>query len=172
MPEGWKKEKLCNLGEIARGKSKNRPRDAAFLYGGPYPFIQTGDVKASNHKIYNYNQTYSEDGLAQSKLWPIDTILITIAANIAETGILTFPACFPDSIIGFIANKDKCDTGFIEYLLQHYKQQIQVYSIGSVQDNINLGTFENIVFDIPPLEEQKRIAGILGAFDDKIEQNR
>jgi type I restriction enzyme, S subunit len=38
--------------------------------------------------------------LAQSKLWPEGTLCITIAANIAETGILTFPACFPDSVVG------------------------------------------------------------------------
>ncbi len=105
MPEKWKKCKLTDLGTIARGKSKHRPRDASFLYGGKYPFIQTGDVKASNHRLFGYSQTYSEAGLAQSKLWPKNTMCITIAANIAETAILNFPACFPDTIIGFIADE-------------------------------------------------------------------
>lgn len=168
----WKKYKLGELGKLARGKSKNRPRDAAFLYGGIYPFIQTGDIKSANHKIYKYSQTYSEAGLSQSKLWAEGTIAITIAANIAETGILTFPACFPDSVLGFIADKEKCDVDFIEYLLRFYKKQIQSHAVGSVQDNINLGTFENIEFDIPPLPTQRRIADILSALDEKIELNR
>jgi type I restriction enzyme S subunit len=103
--EGWRKFKLTDLGKLARGKSKHRPRDAAFLYGGPYPFIQTGDIKSANHKIFHHHQTYSEAGLAQSKLWPKGTIAITIAANIADTGILSFPSCFPDSVLGFIANQ-------------------------------------------------------------------
>ena len=88
MPENWKKYKLTDLGTIARGKSKHRPRDASHLYGGKYPFIQTGDVKAANHRLTKHTQTYSEAGLAQSKLWPENTMCITIAANIAETAIL------------------------------------------------------------------------------------
>ena len=121
MP-AWGKYKLEDIGTIARGKSKHRQRDASFLYGGPYPFLQTGDVKSANHKIHHYTQTYSEEGLVQSKLWPKGTLCITIAANIADTGILTFPACFPDSIIGFLPDTDKCSIDYIEYLLQFYKR--------------------------------------------------
>ena len=40
----WKLAKLDELGFVGRGKSRHRPRDAAFLYGGPYPFLQTGDI--------------------------------------------------------------------------------------------------------------------------------
>lgn len=171
MPNNWKKYKLSELGTIARGKSKHRPRDAAYLYGGEYPFIQTGDVKAANHRLNNHTQTYSKEGLAQSKLWPKDTMCITIAANIAETAILEYPACFPDSIIGFIADETLCDIDFAEYLMQFFKKQIQSHSIGSVQDNINLGTFERLEFKVPPLKEQQSIASILSALDDKIELN-
>jgi type I restriction enzyme S subunit len=164
--------KLGELGTLARGKSKHRPRDASHLYGGKYPFIQTGDIKNANHKIHTYNQTYSEAGLAQSKLWEAGTLCITIAANIAETAILTFPACFPDSVIGFVPNPDKCDVEYVEYMLQYYKKQIQQHSIGSVQENINLGTFQNITFQLPDLPTQHRIAEILTALDEKIELNR
>jgi type I restriction enzyme S subunit len=171
MPENWKTYKLTDLGTIARGKSKHRPRDASHLYGGKFPFIQTGDVKAANHRLNKHTQTYSVAGLAQSKLWPENTMCITIAANIAETAILSYPACFPDSIIGFVADEDKCDIEFVEYLMQFFKKQIQTHSIGSVQDNINLGTFQRVEFTVPPLEEQKSIASILSALDDKIELN-
>ena len=167
----WKEYKLGEIGIIARGKSKHRPRDAAHLYGGKYPFIQTGDIKAANHKLFSFTQSYSEAGLLQSKLWPIGTVCITIAANIADTALLTFPACFPDSVIGFIPNKNICNADFIEYLLQFYRLQIKTHSIGSVQDNINLGTFEKIKFRIPSLPTQTAIAEILSSLDDKIELN-
>jgi type I restriction enzyme, S subunit len=100
-PVGWRMVALAELGKVARGKSKHRPRNDPRLLGGPYPFIQTGDVRRSTGYIRDYSATYSEFGLAQSKLWPEGTLCITIAANIAETGILTFPACFPDSVVGF-----------------------------------------------------------------------
>jgi type I restriction enzyme S subunit len=99
--------KLDDIGRIARGKSKHRPRNDPVLYGGKYPFIQTGDVKHSNFYVTGYSQTYNEIGLAQSKLWQPGTLCITIAANIAETAILKIQACFPDSIIGFIPHKKK-----------------------------------------------------------------
>jgi len=97
---------------------------------------------------------------------------ITIAANIAETGILAFPACFPDSVVGFIADDKKCDVHFIEYTFRNLRQQIQHEASGSVQSNINLETFERLRFPLPPLREQRAIAHILGTLDDKIELNR
>jgi type I restriction enzyme, S subunit len=172
VPAGWSIVKLSDLGEVNRGRSRHRPRYADHLYGGPYPFIQTGDIKASQGKIKKHTQTYSEAGLAQSRLWPAGTMCITIAANIAETSILTFPACFPDSVIGFIADKSKCDVNFVEYMIRYLKSQIQREAIGSVQDNINLGTFERIHFALPLLTEQFAISKVLGNFDSKIEINQ
>lgn len=171
-PIDWKLTKLTELGRIDRGRSRHRPRYAAHLYGGAYPFIQTGDIKASGGKITQYTQTYSEAGLAQSRLWPVGTLCITIAANIAETGILTFPACFPDSVVGFIADETKSNVNFVEYMFRYLRSGIQFEATGSVQDNINLATLDRLQFPAPPLPEQRAIAGILGALDDKIELNR
>ena len=113
-------------------------------------------------------------GLAQSRLWPVNTLAITIAANIAETAILTYPACFPDSVVGFVADESKCDVRFIEYVFRHLRSQIQHEHVGtgSVQDNINLQTLDELRFLAPPLAEQRAIAHILGTLDDKIELNR
>jgi type I restriction enzyme S subunit len=171
IPNGWRLVKLSDLGEVNRGRSRHRPRDAGHLYGGKYPFVQTGDVKASGGRITVFTQTYSENGLAQSRLWPKGTMCITIAANIAETGILQFPACFPDSVIGFIADESKCNVHFIEYVFRLLRKRIQAQATGSVQDNINLQTLERLMFPIPELPEQNKIAEVLCSFDDKIALN-
>ncbi len=156
LPSDWRLVKLGELGEVTRGRSRHRPRYAEHLYGGQYPFIQTGDIKASGGRITTYEQTYSEAGLAQSRLWPAKTMCITIAANIAETGILTFSACFPDSVVGFIADESKCDIYFVEYTFRYLRQSIQHEASGSVQDNINLETLNRLHFPLPPLSEQRR----------------
>jgi type I restriction enzyme S subunit len=163
--------KLGDIGTVARGKSKHRPRNAPSLYGGKYPFIQTSDVKHSNFYITHYSQTYNEKGFAQSKLWQPGTLCITIAANIADTAILKIPACFPDSIIGFIPHKQKADVRFIKYCLDTYKLQIQSISRGTTQDNLSLEKLLSINFNVPPLPIQKKIAAILSAYDDLIENN-
>jgi len=162
--EDWEEKTLSQISkDFGRGKSKHRPRNYPKLYGGKYPFIQTGDIRNCDHFITKYTQTYSDLGLAQSKLWPAGTICITIAANIAETGVLTFAACFPDSVIGLVVNEKIADRNFVEYLLQFFKTRIQALSKGSAQANINLGTFESELFPIPPLKEQQTIVEKLDA---------
>ena len=161
------------LGEVNRGRSRHRPRYAEHLYGGDYPFIQTGDIRESNGRVTSHSQTYSEDGLKQSRLWPAGTMCISIVgANVAETAILTYPACFPDSVIGFIADPSKCIVEYVEYFFRTIKKRLKSEAIGSARENLNLGILERVCVPIPPLSEQRAIAHVLGSLDDKIELNR
>ena len=164
---------LDQLGIISRGRSRHRPRDAEFLYDGPYPFVQTGDVKKAGLYLHDFEQTYSEAGLAQSKLWPAGTLCITIAANIAETSILGMEACFPDSVIGFIAQPKKADTRFVKYLFDAVlKMRFQSFTQGAAQDNLSQAKLLSIKFPVPDLVVQTEIADILSVYDDLIENNR
>lgn len=157
------------LSEIAkdfgRGKSKYRPRNDARLYGGDIPFIQTGDIREAGKWIENYSQTYSAFGVEQSKKWEKGTLCITIAANIAETGLLGFEACFPDSIIGFVANPEFAITEYVFYYLNSIKDYLANKSYGSAQDNLNLSTFSSLKIPVPSLEIQSRIVQVLDNFD-------
>ena len=131
----WTSRTLDELGQVSRGRSRHRPRDAAHLYGGPYPFVQTGDIKHANLYLTNYSQTYSDAGLEQSRLWKAGTLCITIAANIADTAILGIDACFPDSVIGFIPDKEKADVRFIKYLFDATLQsRFKKFTQGAAQD--------------------------------------
>jgi type I restriction enzyme S subunit len=160
LPEGWTWAALPQLGELNRGKSKHRPRDDPKLYGGPYPFIQTGDVRRSNGVIRNFSQTYSEFGLKQSRLWAAGTLCITIAANIAETGILAMAACFPDSIVGFVSDHETL-TRFMEAFVRASREELERFAPATAQKNINLAVLDNLVVPLPPLTEQHRIVAEL-----------
>ena len=164
---------LDQLGTVSRGRSRHRPRDAPHLYGGNYPFVQTGDVKRAGLYLRDYEQTYSDAGLAQSKLWPVGTLCITIAANIAETTILDIEACFPDSVIGFLADEDKADARFIKYLFDAVMTtRIRSFTQGAAQDNLSQAKLLSLRFPVPDVAMQRRIANILSAYDDLIENNR
>lgn len=157
------------LSEIAkdfgRGKSKHRPRNDARLYGGDIPFIQTGDIREAGKWIENFSQTYSDFGLEQSKQWEKGTLCITIAANIAETGLLGFDACFPDSVIGFVANPEFAFTEYVYYYLNSIKDYLANKSYGSAQDNLNLSSFSSLKIPVPSLGIQSRIVQVLDNFD-------
>jgi type I restriction enzyme S subunit len=164
---------LDELGYVGRGKSQYRPRDAVQLYDGPYPFIQTSDVKNAGLYIRKYTQTYSHEGLAQSKLWKAGTLCITVAANIADTSILSFDACFPDSIIGFIPDKKKADARYIKYLFDLVIQQrFKNFSKGSTQDNLSREKLLSLKLSlIENVETQKNIADQLEVYDNIIYNN-
>lgn len=160
--DGWEEKTLKQVSiQFGRGKSRHRPRNDKKLYGGKYPFIQTGDIRNSNHIVTSYSQTYNEVGLAQSKLWAKGTVCITIAANIAETGVLDFEACIPDSVIGLVVDQNKANNMFVEYMLQAFKLFLKAKGKGSAQDNINMGTFEAQTFPFPSIDKQKRIVAKL-----------
>lgn len=152
--KSWQLEKLADLGELARGISKFRPRNAPFLLNGPYPLIQTGDISNAGTYITGYSSSYSEEGLKQSKLWPSGTLVITIAANIAETSILTFPACFPDSVVGFIAKENRVSTLFIHYWFTFFQQKLEHDAPQVAQKNINLKILSELLVIVPPMEIQ------------------
>ena len=169
----WTARRLDQLGYLSRGRSRHRPRDAVHLYNGPYPFVQTGDVKHAGLYITDYEQTYSEAGLEQSRLWPAGTLCITIAANIADTAILAIDGCFPDSVIGFIPDEKKADARFVKYLFDAtIQQRVQQFTQGAAQDNLSQEKLLSIDFAVPDVTEQKRIADVLSAYDDLIENNR
>ena len=165
----WKKVSLSEMGIVSRGKSKHRPRNDTRLYGGRYPFIQTGDIGAAGLYVTDYSQTYNEEGLAQSKLWEKNTLCITIAANIADTALLAFPACFPDSIMGFVPHKDVANVKYVKYCFDILKKDCQQISQGTAQDNLSWKKLSTIKFPCPPLEVQNRIATILSRYDSLIE---
>ena len=168
----WNDKILSELGTFARGKSKHRPRNDPKLFSdGNYPLVQTGDVTEASFVISNHTAAYNEFGLKQSKLWPTGTLCITIAANIAETALLGYPMCFPDSVVGFSADAEETSEVFMHYVFTYIRNAIQKSVSGSIQDNINIEYLTNLKFKIPSLPEQQEIETVLSALDTKIELN-
>ena len=161
IPQSWLFIRLSELGILERGKSKHRPRNDPSLFSdGKYPFVQTGDVSQSKYfgyEIQPASKFYNEFGLAQSKMWCAGTLCITIAANIAETGFLTYDACFPDSVVGFTPFIEGDFSTFVRYYIDSIKLILEKYAPATAQKNINLGILETLKIPLPPHAEQKEI---------------
>lgn len=161
LPKEWHYIELAKLGSLERGKSKHRPRNDKILFeSGKYPFIQTGDVKSAQGNITSYSQMYGERGLQQSKLWPKGTLCITIAANIAESAFLGIDACFPDSIVGFIAH-DVINPKYVRYFIESQKVRLWAFAPATAQKNINLTTLEQLIVPYCELQEQQAIIDVI-----------
>jgi type I restriction enzyme S subunit len=158
LPVGWAWGRFPEIGFFGRGKSKHRPRnDPALFDGGEHLMIQTGDVARSHGVIETYTSKYNDFGLSQSFKWPKGTLCITIAANIADSGILSFDACFPDSVVGFIPASMFENARYFEYFVRTAKANLLEFAPATAQKNINLEILTQVLIPLPPLAEQRRI---------------
>ena len=137
IPKEWVCEKIKYATSISRGLFNHRPRNDERYYNGKYPFIQTGDVANATKYIVSYSQTLNELGKSVSKEFPKGTLTMTIAANVGDVAILNFDAYFPDSVVGFIPNKN-IRTLYLFYVFSAMKDEFTRTAIKSTQLNLNI----------------------------------
>lgn len=154
--------KMVDCIDMQRGRFGHRPRNDPKLYGGDYPFIQTGDiVKASqNAGKITYSQTLNELGLKTSRLQTEKAVILTIAANIGDTAILDYPACYPDSLIALTPKSDDLRMEYINIYFKFIKSFLEDLAPQAAQKNINYQQLAPVPIVIPPLAVQDEIIRI------------
>ncbi|WP_299457680.1 restriction endonuclease subunit S [uncultured Microscilla sp.] len=151
--------KLSNVITMQRGRFGHRPRNDPAFYGGKYPFIQTGDiVKASQSdgKIV-YSQTLNEKGVNTSRLFQPNVLVMTIAANIGDTAILDYPACFPDSLIALYPKDERLNINYLNIYFKFIKPYLEKLAPQSAQKNINIQQLSPMPIIVPPEDRQRQI---------------
>lgn len=169
IPDGWKYHALEEVASVKRGKFSVRPRNDPRYFGGETPFVQTGDVVSAQKYLTAYNQTLNEEGVAVSKVFPVGTILITIAANIGDTAITTFPVACPDSVVGIEPKLGVANVEWLNAILETKKADLDAQAPQNAQKNINLEVLKPLQLLTPPYPEQRWIAEILATWDLAIE---
>ncbi|WP_394144822.1 restriction endonuclease subunit S [Vibrio atypicus] len=167
VPNGWSIKTLENLATVERGKFSARPRNDPKYYGGEIPFVQTGDIASAKTYLSSFSQTLNEDGLKVSRIFPKNSILITIAANIGDTAITSFDVACPDSLVG-IQPKQGTDCFWLNSFLETCKDDLDGKATQNAQKNINLQVLKPLEILTPPLPEQRKIAKILSTWDKAI----
>ena len=166
IPSHWDIISLRYCAEMLRGKFSHRPRNDPDFYDGDYPFIQTGDISKSKKYLTSYSQTLNERGYSVSKEFPIDTLVMGIAANIGNVCILKIKSCFPDSIVGFYPRSNwKID--FLYFLFSSMTDEFIRNSIVSTQLNLNIDRIGDIKIPMVPPKEQEDICSFLDKSEDR-----
>ena len=160
IPRSWEVVCLEEIALVERGKFSARPRNDPKYYGGDIPFIQTGDVVSSNGILRKHRQTLNEHGLGVSKRFAAHVVLVTIAANIGDTAITTYPVCCPDSIVAVQPNEG-IDVFWLQHVLASKKNYLDSVATQNAQKNINLTYLKPLLVALPPFEERENIASIL-----------
>ena len=173
IPVHWETRRVKQVSRVLRGKFSHRPRNDPSLYDGVYPFIQTGVVAQAAKYITGYSQTLNDKGLAVSKLFPRGTLVMTIAANIGEVAVLTFDACFPDSIVGFVPSQI-VDRDYLYLVFRCMKPELLREAPVNTQGNLNVERIGAMGIPLPPISEQiqivQRIEAEVALFDSGIDR--
>lgn len=169
IPQSWEMKSLSEISELSRGKFSHRPRNDPAFYDGRYPFLQTGDIPVDNLEITSFTQSLNDKGLEVSKLFPEDTLVLTIAATIGEVGLLKFDSCFPDSLVGISIDQAFVRKYFLLFSLRYWKERLILEAPESAQKNLNLDILNSFHVAVPPLNEQKEIESILISIQNHIE---
>jgi type I restriction enzyme S subunit len=105
-------------------------------------------------------------------------ILIAMTGYIGDVALVRqpdLPAILNQRVGRFaIRDKHRLERGFLFYLLRSPKirSEIEGLGYGSAQPNVSPSLIHGVEVSLPPLPEQRAIAHVLGALDDKIELNR
>jgi type I restriction enzyme S subunit len=136
------------------------------------PWIKTGEL--SDGYVAEYEERINQEAIQNSaaKILPRGTILMAMyGATVGALGMLTEPAACNQASCAMVANPEVCDGRWLFYALRNDREKIVSLATGAAQQNLNVGTIRNFRYLTPPLLEQRAIAEVLGALDDKIAAN-
>ncbi len=172
IPAHWEVRRTKHLARLVRGKFGHRPRNDPALYGGTFPFIQTGDIARAPKFVDEYVQTLNDRGRGVSQMFPSGTLAMAIAANVGDVAIVRFDAWFPDSVIGCVPQPGRTDVEYLYYLFIAMEPELDAAATSNTQQNLNIERVGGIPSPIPPLAEQRSIAKCLAAADERIARIR
>ena len=139
-------------------------------WGGNIPWLSVVDFNNDNRYVHTTEKTITEEGVENSstKILPQGSLILSARGTVGALAQLAKPMAFNQSCYGIIA-KEQTTNDFLYYLLKDVVEDLQAKGHGSVFNTITRDTFDTITVNLPSLDEQKRIAEILGSLDDKIE---
>lgn len=168
----WSELSIGQVAEIVGGSTPSTKNPDNF--GGDIPWITPKDL--SNHQfryIESGSRNITERGLSSSsaKLIPANSVLLSTRAPVGYVAIARNPLSTNQGFRSLIL-KDGFDPEFVYYLLQHNVEYLRSHASGTTFAELSGTTLKSLRFMFPPYPEQRAIARILGALDDKIEINR
>lgn len=171
----WRKVSIGELGRIVTGKTP--PTGNREFYDGEYPFITPTDLDWQSYIVRSTHSSVTELARDRNKnqFIPANSTVFTCIGNTIGKCGLSAADCLTNQQINSVVPADKHDPKFVYYLLNYHRPQIRSLGLGNgaAQPIINKTTFSEVKVSVPAtLDDEQRIATILSAYDDLIENNR
>ena len=167
----WKKLRIDDLGKVVTGKTP--PTSKPEFYGGETQFLTPTDMDG-RRTIYKTLRYLSDEGVnkVHSSLLPKGSVSVSCIGSDMGKAVVVGSKTITNQQINSIIVNDEFDNLFVYYNLSGRKDEIQFLASGAAQPIMNKTDFSNLPINVPNIKNQKAIASVLGALDDKIENNR
>lgn len=172
-PADWKIQSVADVClRVTSGGTPSR-RESAFYEGGVWPWVKTQELQ--DGWIDDTEEHITEDAVATSsaKVLPANTVLLAMyGATVGQLGILRRSMTCNQACCALIADLNKADFRFLYFQLLQIRPELKSLATGAAQQNLSGAVIKSLRLPFPPIQEQRAIAKILGALDEKIELNR
>ncbi|MEM9823970.1 MAG: restriction endonuclease subunit S, partial [Bacteroidota bacterium] len=174
MKKGWKVVKIGDLGRVVTGNTP--PKKDPSNYGGKYPFIKPTDMEKDRRYVFEWDETYSEKAFGKYKrsyIPPKATGVVTIG-TVGEKLFQAHRHCFTNQSVNVVIPNEEYDEDFIFYLLKINLPKVENANPGTAsgRHHVSKSNFCAIRVNVPESKTtQRKIATILSAYDDLIENN-
>jgi type I restriction enzyme S subunit len=170
---GWKLYKVSDFAEVVGGGTPSTSVHENF--GDDIPWITPKDLSMHRTRyIVRGERSLSLQGLASSsaKRLPAGTVLVSSRAPIGLTAIAQNEVSTNQGCRSLVLRPDLADSEFVYYLMSASTDYLHQHANGTTFMELPGGVFKNLEFMLPPLDEQRRIAEVLGVLDDRIDLSR
>ncbi|MCB1610806.1 MAG: restriction endonuclease subunit S, partial [Xanthomonadales bacterium] len=167
----WPKKELGELADICRGSSPRPIADTRFFDNGTVPWIKIADATKSGKFLYETKQHVNDLGASFSRRLPPGTILVAASGTLGYTQILGVEGCAHDGWL-ILQNLRELDRDFAYYALKTLERHFFNSGSGAAIQNINTDILRQSEIPYPPIPIQQRIAGILSAYDELMENSQ
>ena len=166
----WQNVTIDDLGDVITGYTPAVKKTE--YYGNEYPFITPTDMTMDS-RIVQTERFLSQKGYEyrKNRLLPPNAICVVCIASIGKICMTVVPSTTNQQINSIIVNQEEYDPYFVYYLLRTKTATLQSIASGVATPIVKKSTFASLEVCVPPLPTQHKIAAILSAYDNLIENN-
>lgn len=158
----WALSPLGEVAEIVTGKTPSTTNEANF--GGDIPFVTPADLDGGA-LLTSTPRTLSEIGAASIRLVPKNAILVGCIGTLGKVGMAGKPLATNQQINALVFDETRVWPRFGYYAARRLRPEMEMMAPATTVKIISKSKFSELKIPLPPLEEQKRIAGILDQAD-------
>ena len=170
----WETVELGSVCEVVRGGSPRPIMDYITEDADGVNWLKIGDVNETDKYFLHANEKIKPAGIPKTREVQKGDLILSNSMSFGRAFITLIDGFIHDGWLRLRCDEERLDKEFLYYYLTSQLAQNQFHAVanGSVVNNLKSDTVKAITIMLPPLEDQKRIAGFLSICDEKIEANK